>query len=363
MTPAHAKYQIVLEMYPQGDSGGSRPLASVPIEPDWGPALECVRFAASRRSEAEILVLERDDGIIEPVWHSTAGPPYVKALRAVVARGGQDAVTMEIPLSYFGQQAQAIGADLVKSRKLSQGEPFLYVVCAYPRESARVEAATKFSVEAATEPLPMALGSLDDYFARGTKYDAFVEEDMPVFVPQSVIHEAVALTHEAGAAETGGVLIGHLYRDARRLEIFAEVTAQIPARHAEQELTRLTFTADTWADVNAALALRGLDELYLGWWHSHPARQWCKDCPIENRKRCKLSGEFFSAQDVALHRCVFPRAYSVALVISDSYATGLTWPMFGWRNGVVLQRGFHVLDAQGNAANDLFPHAAHVDSK
>jgi hypothetical protein len=36
-------------------------------------------------------------------------------------------------------------------------------------------------------------------------------------------------------------------------------------------------------------------------------------------------------------------AFSFALVVSDSYAEGLTFPSFGWRRGVLSRRGFYRL--------------------
>src|SRR6185437_2768668 len=106
---------------------------------------------------------------------------------------------------------------------------------------------------------------------------------------------AVALHEQAGATETGGVLIGLVHRDTDHPgRLFVEVTAQIPVRHAEHELTRLTFTPDTWKAVDGAIRLRGKKERKVGWWHTHPSRKWCEKCPVENRKVCKLSGEFFS---------------------------------------------------------------------
>ena len=174
-------------------------------------------------------------------------------------------------------------------------------------------------------------------------------DEVPGIRPRRVLQESTRLTEGAGAAETGGVLLGHIHEDPNTTELFLRVTAQVPARRAEQALTKLTFTPQVWSDVDAALRLRNEDEIYLGWWHSHPARQWCKDCPVENRKRCKLSGEFFSSDDAALHQCVFPHAYSIALVISDSYAHGLTWPLFGWSRGIVAQRGY-LIDEGASAA-------------
>ena len=147
------------------------------------------------------------------------------------------------------------------------------------------------------------------------------------------------------------MLIGLVHRDtAQPGRLFVEVTAQIPARHAEQELTRLTFTPDTWKAVDAAIRLRGKQERKVGWWHTHPSRQWCEKCPVENRKVCKLSGEFFSSHDKAFQRAAFPAAFSIALVISDSYAQGLTFPMFGWKQGQIESRGFYRIGAPVAAA-------------
>jgi hypothetical protein len=168
---------------------------------------------------------------------------------------------------------------------------------------------------------------------------------MPLFIPQRVLAEAKALSKEAGAKETGGILIGHLGRDSQLPEIFAQVTAQIPARHTEASLTSLTFTSETWTAVRNALDLRRKGELMLGWWHSHPVREWCKDCSAESQKACAMAVDFFSAHDHALHRTVFPRAYSVALVVNDLSENDATFSMFGWRRGLLESRGFHLTGA------------------
>src|SRR5437016_5744148 len=74
-------------------------------------------------------------------------------------------------------------------------------------------------------------------------------EVLPAFVPQHVLDEAVDLTRKAIQVETGGILIGHLHWDPRVPEVFAVVTAQIPATNAIAELTKLTFTPETWTAV------------------------------------------------------------------------------------------------------------------
>ena len=102
----------------------------------------------------------------------------------------------------------------------------------------------------------------------------------------------------ASGRETGGILIGRLHHDAALPEIFAEVSAQIPAEHTLGTVARLTFTAETWSAASAAIRLRNQGEVYLGYWHSHPVREWCraKECTLEKQKTCRLAKDFFSAK-------------------------------------------------------------------
>ena len=196
------------------------------------------------------------------------------------------------------------------------------------------------------EPLPLSSGCLSDQLGGALLFGYPTAGDMPVFMPMSVLQEASALSRQSGENETGGILIGHLCRGADSPEIFAKVTAQIPARHARSGLTKLTFTADTWTAVQTAIRLRGRNEIHLGWWHSHSyLKKTCKECEKRVDGTCAATALFMSAEDVALHLTCFPRAFSIALVISDSPCAGLGWELFGWRQGMVAARAFHILGA------------------
>jgi len=337
------EYRYVVELL---HSENSRQLAQSPVDVDFGPLLDWARFDRARRDRSAEVFLNPDIGQVQPAWDAELGEPHVEGLR-VAFPGGEASESVAIPKNYFKTAAREAAKGLIKDGTLGEGDTFRYLICAYPtsEQEAAPQAEAGFTIEPVRQPLPLSEGRLEPLRAGAGVSGPDASAAFPVFIPQTVIDEATQLTEAAGAEETGGILIGHLRRDLEVGEIFAEVTAQIPARHARGELTRLTFNKETWTDVDAAIRLRKLKELYLGWWHSHPARQWCKDCPIENRKVCKLSGEFFSAHDVALHRTVFPQPYQVALVISDSYAHGLTWPLFGWHQGTVQQRGFYVLES------------------
>jgi hypothetical protein len=98
--------------------------------------------------------------------------------------------------------------------------------------------------------------------------------------------------------------------------------------------------------VQAAIDLRRAGEAMVGWWHSHSyMKETCKDCEKRKEQTCKAGAAFMSGEDCLLHRTVFPRAHSVALVISDSPCSGVSWALFGWKRGVVAERGFYTSDA------------------
>jgi hypothetical protein len=134
-------------------------------------------------------------------------------------------------------------------------------------------------------------------------------------------------------------MIGHIRRDPSLPELFAEVTAQVPARFAKKELTSLTLTSETWSHVDQVIESRGEGEAYLGWWHSHPTTEWRRKLGDKQQADGRAEAcAFLSADDIALHRTVFPRAWSVALLVCDASKFAL----FGWRYGMVKPRKFHI---------------------
>ncbi len=204
--------------------------------------------------------------------------------------------------------------------------------------------AGQLAIESIVEPLAVKSAVISDYLHRSTATGDHRNTRMPVFLPQSVLTEMEQLTRAAGDVETGGVLIGHVCHDHCVPELFLAISAQISAAHARQAPTSLELTPETWSAVEAARTLRGLEEMQLGWWHYHPSHTWCRECPPEKRRSCPLQTDFFSEQDIAVHRTCFPRALSVAVVITDRDPEGLSSVMYGWQDGVVRRRGFYVLD-------------------
>ena len=320
-------------------------LAQRAVRPDWGPALEWARLLALRggRASTEAFVAECD---VEPVWDEDRGKPWVAGVR--VSAPGPGCRVDELPLEYFAGAAVKIATGLVEEGALQDGERYRYFPLAFPLGDptptpaplARV-APPRISVRDAALPPEFASQ------ARGREEPA---PDLPVLLPRRVLDQATGLTIAARGRETGGILIGHLCRDRGRGEVFAEITAQVPAAHTEASAAKLTFTAATWDGVQAAIDLRRRDEIMLGWWHSHPVVEWCKDCAPEKRRVCLFRRGFLSVDDIALHRAVFPRAYSVALLMNDVGDEPPAATLFGWRRGLVEERTFHPITETAHAA-------------
>jgi proteasome lid subunit RPN8/RPN11 len=272
------------------------------------------------------------------------GEPYLGGFRVILSSpsGG-------VPSSYlfssdfFKTVAQAAAARLVQEGELEEGARFLFRPTAFLRDPQPVDPrASSFRTEPRAPQLSLEERCLSDFQERSEARNATREGRVPVFVPGRVLEGATALAVSAGEKETGGILIGYLRRDPAVGELFVEITEQLPAEYAEGSSTRLSFTPDAWTAVRAALDLRRQGEIMLGWWHSHVQSALCPDCSEEDRAACRFREDFFSSHDHALHRTVFPRAYSVALVVNVVTAGPPTHSLFGWSDGLIRPRSFSV---------------------
>jgi proteasome lid subunit RPN8/RPN11 len=339
-------YRYVLMLYREDGSAVDQVAATV----DWEPAREWTRFLAVRRGWLTAGAVE-EASLVEPVWHPKLSEPFVDGFRVSVAANGAGDVSTGFSISYFRPLVSVATSRLVEEGTLKAGERLAYLAAAYPnQESASDGPARRFTATEIAAAVPLKEGALGPFSRAGAPVGPVAADDMPVFVPERVLSQAAELARDAGAKETGGILVGRLHRDTSLPEVFAEVTAQIHARDAEADLTTLSFTSETWTAVRAALDLRRQDEIMLGWWHSHPVREWCKSCSPEKQRVCRMAADFFSGHDRALHRAVFPRAYSVALVVNDLPDVEPTFSLFGWRQGLLESRGFHRIGGEPREA-------------
>jgi hypothetical protein len=330
-----------------GEEGNN--LGTVVAKRDWEPAHEWTRFFHQRKGE---LALGGDGSAsVLPLWEHTLGEPYCRGYRIQIVQPGRRPVASDFPITHFRDFAGAVASVFVGQKKLREGETYTYMVVAHPAQ-AEASAAGGLSVTNVSPGLPVQDASLDDFLRRGQPSGVIDADDMPVFVHRQVLDEAAALTRAHEGIEVGGILIGKLWRDVDANEIFVEITAQIAAEYTLGTNVKLTFTAQTWAAADAALRLRNKGEVPVGYHHAHPVKTWCKgkECTPEKQKNCHLAKDFFSADDEAVMRAAFPRAYSIAIVANDTAFADLTFSMFGNQEGLTQPRGFYVLEEKTSGA-------------
>lgn len=310
------------------------PVGQREVVPDFEPACEWVRWLAVRAGRPPEEAFTGECGVA-PIWDDTHGEPRLGGIR-VTASGSEHAFGLEL----FRDPGRSTVARMVEEGALAAGDLVRWRALAFAREPSAIERAPGVG-RVAPPPVPVRPLRRPGI---GDGEPGAEADDPPVFIPATVLAEVGALTLGATGRETGGILLGYLGRDVADGIVFGHVTAQVPARHTAADATRLTFTPDTWTAVRSAIALRRQDEIMLGWWHSHPVREWCRHCPETRRRDCALGRGFLSADDRLLHRTVFPRAFSLALVASDVSDEGPEYALFGWRRGLLEPRAFHRIE-------------------
>jgi hypothetical protein len=320
------------------------PIGQLPIDVDWEPARQWARHLALCEGVA---IRQRGNEEVRPIWRREAGPTLRGFQLSIDTDGKPGGITCDFPSAYFSGAAQALSSPLVDAGHLEEGERFGYVVLAYPSQPpAAASHAAMFAVEDVTPAPALSEASLERLRRRSAVIGRSAPGEVPAFASAGVLDEIAALTKQASPLETGGALVGHLHRDPGARVVFARVSAQLPARHTQASVVRLTFTSDTWHDLRRSLAARGRGELMLGWWHSHPVHEWCRQdrCPEAQHDRCAVAVDLFSEHDRAVHRTVFPGAHSIALVASHVSAADVRFSVHGWNLGMLVPRSLHVLE-------------------
>jgi hypothetical protein len=350
---------------------GDEVLPPVTVAPDFAPAVEAARFTVLRRGMPPDVALAADVRV-EPTWHDTLGQPYVGGIRAVAAPADGSEVEVRIPLRYFGAEASRASATLVERGLLVAGESLAFLVTAYRRDERTSSDASQmeagFHGDGGPHPAGVAAQALDVHevhVSRPLRQQSLAArlgtathvgdpdpDAVAVLFPDRVIAQARAMPSGAEDLEVGGFLIGYVCRDTGSGDVFLEITDLLPARHTRATIATLTFTPDTWWHARAALTLRQRGESFLGWVHTHPVTAMCRQrgCSEEARRRCPMASGYFSGHDRFLHQTMFPSAYSVALVVNDWEFAPIGVSLFGYRQGLIEPRGFHVVAEVSSAA-------------
>ena len=332
-------------------------IGDVPLDVDFIPALRWAEFEQDVMNDC-MPENRSAHPLIEPVWSQQSNRPYIGGIR--IRRSEEGDATVAFPLSYFCNAVIEASSQLVTAGALTAGQRFDYRVFALSDAQRQRPPSSAVNVVAVEAPplidrreLAPYMAAVESHAGNGAAPSSSsstpVSKVMPILIAQQAFDEATELAQGAGEVETGGILVGKLCRDAGGT-LFCRVTAQIPAEHTTARRQSLRFTPETWVSVDAAIRLRGTGEIALGWWHSHPF--FCSKCSAMQRALCPFSSPAFSAADRDLHREVFQKAWSIALLLSFLGDERPSYDVFAWNQGQIEAVKYFTLPDSGGSSGE-----------
>jgi len=326
-----------------------RPLLEVPLErPDFDRAVQATFFQALREGKFAEYAPPLDSIRIVPRFPNGASA-LTAGFSVVIPTPDGDEVRNDFSPEYFRSFALSrLAQQVIESQKEIDGT-IVYQLSAYLDDERDKSDSFGMLLEDEAPVIPIRSVSRATLGAT-KKLDSPDDRDMPVLIERHVIDDALETANIAPEREVGGFLLGHLCRDPETNEVFLHVTAHVPAEGTEGDETSVTFTAATWARGREVVDMRGEDEIFAGWVHSHPFR-FCAECPTPPKPDCVGKILFFSPDDVFVMEQTFPRAFMVALqtAVEPRLASVLRHEpvrLYGWRQGEVVPRGFEVIETR-----------------
>jgi proteasome lid subunit RPN8/RPN11 len=143
------------------------------------------------------------------------------------------------------------------------------------------------------------------------KFPAEPRSDFRLYMAPEVRRGIEEHAHGDVTVEICGVLVGHWLTDENGP--YALVTDYIRCENAASKLAEVTFTHDSWAQINKEMDSKFSDARIVGWYHSHPD-----------------FGIFLSDRDCFIHEHFFSSPGQVAYVVDPVRELE---GMFAWRNG------------------------------
>jgi proteasome lid subunit RPN8/RPN11 len=336
------RYRFVLELLHNG-----RPIHDLPLDrADFARAVEAAFFAALRRGVYHDYDPPLERAVVEPVLETAS--PQSAGFEVVLPLPDGSTQRQRFGSDFFQTLARRTGAQLAVAGRLSGDATLLYRLAAFRDEPAgRRKVGFAIEMESESPVIPIRTASRNRH-GPVEAWDTPRPDDFPVLMPRHVIEESVEEARRAPGREVGGVLLGHLCRDADSGELFLEVSCLVPAEETEATALSVTFTHRTWARMREVMEWRGEGELIVGWMHSHPFRL-CSECPLPVPAECQAKVLFYSTDDEFLMELSFPRPFMVGLLAAvdpklESALGHLPVKLFGWDGGLIRPRGFEVID-------------------
>ncbi len=163
------------------------------------------------------------------------------------------------------------------------------------------------------------------------------DDDVKVYIRQSVYRELEKFAASNTERELGGILIGNYSRDMGQVII----SQWIEAKYTDASAATLTFTHESWEYIHKEHEKNYPDEKIIGWQHTHPGY-----------------GIFLSNYDMFIQENFFNLPFQIAYVIDP--VRNLRG-FFQWKNGSVEKlKGFYIYDEVETPiiTEQLFRHSA-----
>lgn len=149
-----------------------------------------------------------------------------------------------------------------------------------------------------------------------------------VFVLETALAEVNSHAAEEPEHEIGGILVGSVIEGPRPVVLVEAVIRGHAMAHSRGSVT---FTHETWNEINAVKDSQYPDLKIVGWYHSHPG-----------------FGLFLSGHDLFIHQNFFNTPWQVAIV-ADPLAK--SWGCFTWHGQELSQEpDVHTVAVQWAAA-------------
>ena len=136
----------------------------------------------------------------------------------------------------------------------------------------------------------------------------YVDKDLSLTVGKEILNSIMDYAKGDLNHERGGVLLGTLEETENKYNV--TVTDMLIAKHTINRSASLTFTHETWLDIDKEIEENYPDKIMVGWFHSHPGY-----------------GVFLSGMDMFIENNFFNMPYQIAYVVDPT--TGDTG-FFGW---------------------------------
>lgn len=318
------------------------------LEPtDFERAILDTSFAALRAGRIDEYAPNVAAAVVEPTFGST-GDSRASGFRVGVPVGPDDTFHRSYDLDYFCPRATRWRQRMVRDERIETDAEFRYRLDAFLDEP--TDEADGFDVEQSPLRFPVTPGRVADLGPFET-WDEPSDDDVPAYVPRSVIEDLLDEARANPEVEVGGFLVGHLRRDTDTRTVYVEVTELVSVLdRGTADRTSFTFTPESFDHVRETIALRDRGEMLVGWAHSHPF-SFCAECPLPTPPECIAKVLFFSVDDDEVMETTFPHPFALGLLAGtepklEAAVGHAPVRLFGWRNGCVVPRGLYVLSEE-----------------